>query len=186
LSLFRVEIDKSFKPVTFAAGNNGIVYVAEDKQLKLAYEAGVNYSCLLILKGMRALIGATMEPGKPGILQVVSYYAQTHTMELTEQVQVHTKDVRKMCLNFDNTALFTVSDDGCLAYISLVDRDPRRKDLQLASIVFTKETMYLKQEREILLKAISSMKAERESISFRRNNDNNSKLKVKFEQILKL
>jgi hypothetical protein len=33
-----------------------------------------------------------------------------------------------MCINFENTLLFSASHDGTIAYLQIQDKDPRKKE----------------------------------------------------------
>ena len=44
------------------------------------------------------------------------------------EMQVHADRVSKMVLNYENTHLFTGSDDGSICFIAISDKDPRRKE----------------------------------------------------------
>lgn len=72
MAVFKVYDEKGAKQLTFASAQDGNVYVFENKQTNIIYEAGSSFSQVVVLRGQRALIGGTADP-RPGSLQVISY-----------------------------------------------------------------------------------------------------------------
>lgn len=64
-------------------------------------------------------------------------------------------------MNYDNTALFSGSEDGSFAFIQIIDKDPRRKE-NFATIQPTNEVLVPKIERIQILDDIKSLKYELE------------------------
>jgi hypothetical protein len=44
------------------------------------------------------------------------------------ETQLHSAGVTRMCINFENTLLFSASHDGTIAYLQIQDKDPRKKE----------------------------------------------------------
>lgn len=63
-----------------------------------------------------------------------------------------------MKLNFDNTKLFSVGDDGVLSCFSIVDKEPKKKDTSsLPSIVLSEEILIEKKKRDALQTEIKQL-----------------------------
>lgn len=56
-----------------------------------------------------------------------------------------------MKLNFDNTKLFSVGEDGVIGVYSIVDKEPKKKDTtQLPAIILSEEILIEKKRRDDL------------------------------------
>jgi hypothetical protein len=65
--------------------------------------------------------------------------------------------VTKMVTNYDNQYIFSGSEDGSFAFISIIDKDLRKKD-PIPTIQATIEEMVSRMERETLLGEIAHMR----------------------------
>ena len=66
--------------------------------------------------------GGTQEQNKPGSVQVIR-----HPFEKTFEIQAHSLPVEQMRVSYDNTTLFTCSQDGSICVFSIQDRDKKKE-----------------------------------------------------------
>lgn len=97
-----------------------------DGQVKLEkrYEMNVTLSQLLMFTGRKCLIAGVNQPRKPGSLMIIPY---PFSNEKPAELQVHSMEITKMVINFEHTFMFTASEDGSFAYLSIKDEDHKRK-----------------------------------------------------------
>lgn len=74
--------------------------------------------------GRKCLIAGVNQPRKPGSLMIIPY---PFSNEKPAELQVHGMPITKMQLNFEHTSMFTASEDGSFAYLSIKDEDHKRK-----------------------------------------------------------
>ncbi len=84
--------------------------------------------------------------GRSGSLQVIPY----PNGEKTTETSMHSQGVTRMCVNFEQTILFTGSADGSFAMLTISDRDPRRKD-PIPAITAMSEHIIPKIQRDTVL-----------------------------------
>jgi WD40 repeat protein len=129
MALFKVEAEKGYKMVIFASGNNGSIYVVDGKSPKLVYEAGANFSQIVVLKGQRAIIGGSSDQNKPGNIQVITYNRESENkLEHSHDLHLHNLSVTKLILTYDNKYLFSGSEDGSFAFVEVLDKDTRKRE----------------------------------------------------------
>ena len=129
MALFKVEAEKGYKMVIFASGNNGSIYVVDGKSPKLVYEAGANFSQIVVLKGQRAIIGGSSDQNKPGNIQVITYNRESENkLEPSHDLHLHNLSVTKLILTYDNKYLFSGSEDGSFAFVEVLDNDTRKRE----------------------------------------------------------
>lgn len=66
-----------------------------------------------MLSGKKAFFAGVNSADKPGSIQVISYPSWQKTSEL----QVHSSGVSRMCMNFEQSLLFTGSYDGSFSIL---------------------------------------------------------------------
>ena len=86
--------------------------------------------------------------------------------------------VTKLVINYDNQFIFSGSEDGSFAFVSIVDKDLRKKD-PIAAVQLTNEEMVSRQERESLLDDIAALKREFNQEMAKKNFDLSVKQKEK-------
>lgn len=64
-----------------------------------------------------------------------------------------------MCVNFDHTLLFSASHDGTIAFMQILDKDPRKKE-SMPSIKHTSEIMIPRAKREHMIKYINELRTQ--------------------------
>lgn len=103
------------------------------------------FSTLQLLSGRRALFAGVAVAGKPGSIQAFKFDPD---FEKLFEVQAHSLPVSKLCLNADQTSLFSASSDGTVAFFSIHDRDSRKKEREAAPIVYANEILIPKDQRD--------------------------------------
>lgn len=79
-------------------------------------------------------------------------------MVLQHELHVHNSAVTRLCMTYDNSYLFSGAVDGSFAFLQIQDRDLSRKKEAIVPIQFSIEKMYVKAEREELLRQIADMR----------------------------
>ena len=74
--------------------------------------------------GRKFLIAGVANPDMPGSIHIYTY----NMFDKVYEMQVHAERVSKMCLNYEHNILFTGSDDGSISFMTISDKDPRRKE----------------------------------------------------------
>ena len=77
-----------------------------------------------MLSGKKAFFAAIGPENKPGSIQTILY---PHWAKISE-TQLHSQGITRMCVNFEHTLLFSASLDGSIAFLQILDKDPRKKD----------------------------------------------------------
>lgn len=108
-----------------------------------------------MIHGKKAFFAGTGVPNRPGSLQVISYPFWDKVYE----VQLHSKPVSRMAFNYENTLLFTASEDGSLAFLTIKDDDKRKKE-SLPSVSVTNEQIIPKAQRDQIKEEIRSFRQE--------------------------
>jgi hypothetical protein len=122
-----------------------------------------------MMAGKKAFITGVNMTGRQGSLQVIPY---PHGQK-TSETFLHSQGVTRICVNFDQTLLFSCSSDGSFAMMTISDRDPRRKD-PIPAIATVTEHIIPKVQRDTVQSQIQKLKAE---ISVKRKAEN-----IKHEQ----
>lgn len=64
-----------------------------------------------------------------------------------------------MCFNFEHTHLFTGSDDGSISFMTISDKDPRRKE-PLPTVAPAPEVLIQGKNRKQIIEDIKVLKTE--------------------------
>lgn len=71
--------------------------------------------------------------------------------EMACEVVAHSLPIQRMKLNFDNTRLFSVGEDGVIGVYTIIDKEPKKKDAaQLPLIQLSEEILIEKKVRDDL------------------------------------
>lgn len=117
---------------------------------------GESFNQVLTSFQRKFLVAGTNEQDRPSCIQVFR-----QNFEKVLDVQAHSKAISRMHLNFDNTKLFTVGDDGVLAAFQIVDKEQKKKgdSASLPLIVLSDEILIEKKKRDELQVKIRKLKA---------------------------
>ena len=63
-----------------------------------------------------------------------------------QEYQCHSRAVTRMCITYDDTHLFTVSDDGCLVIIDVRDKEIRAAKRDKEMLAFSEEILVTKSD----------------------------------------
>jgi WD40 repeat protein len=108
-----------------------------DKEKITRFEQQTCLQQVVLMHGRRAIFGGvgggTQEQNKPGSIQVLSRFP----FEKTFEIQAHSLPVEQMRVSYDNTTLFSCSQDGSICVFSIQDRDNKKKDKELPTIQYS-------------------------------------------------
>jgi len=110
-----------------------------------AQDLDATISQLAITKSGKALFAGVGESRRPGAIQIWRF-----PMEKVNVVQAHSKPIERLRMNFDNTHLFSVGQDGMLCIFDVKDKDPRGLKPE-PSLKASEEILTEKQEMEMYI-----------------------------------
>lgn len=110
------------------------------------YVDGPAYNQVLTSFQRRFLVAGISEQDKPAPIQIFR-----NSFERALEVQAHSKPITRLKLNFDNTKLFSVGEDGVIGVYTVVDKEPKKKESpQLPIIQLSEEILIEKKRRDDL------------------------------------
>lgn len=121
-------------------------------------------SCLqqvILMHNRRAIFagigGGTQEMNKPGSIQVIKYPFESSK---PFEVQAHAQPVEHMRLSYDNSTLYSCSQDASICVFSVQDKDSKKKDKELPSVQHSQVTLIQLSQRTKIQSEIEHLQAE--------------------------
>ena len=144
----------------YASGSDRSIREIQGSEEKLRYEENLTYSQILVGYGRNLLYAGLAEPDRPGSIQIFRY--AENTMAKAVEVQAHSQQIERMCLNYDNSKLFSIGVDGTLACFSVKDQDTLAIRAAAAQhpIVKSEEILIEKLSLDKIKTSIKDLKAE--------------------------
>lgn len=137
--------DKSIREIKTIAVKSGESATLKAKESG-RYEEGTNYNQVLTSFQRKFLVAGVSDQDKPASIQIFR-----QNFEKVLEVQAHSRSIQRLKLNYDNTRLFSVGDDGVIGVYSIVDKEPKKKDTtQLPIIQLSEEILIEKKRRDDL------------------------------------
>lgn len=143
-----------FSCVAYKPDSKYTIYaVGTDKTLKeiessgkkeIKCETGVTISQICLMHGARAIIAGVADEDKPGSIQVYR-----PTFEKIFEVQAHSLPIERLRITYDNTALFSVGQDGLFCMFEVNEKNKGiKKDRDTFQIQYSEEILIQKVERD--------------------------------------
>lgn len=143
--VYAVSTDKSIREIKTIAVKTGD---SSSLQARIGdrYDEGTSYSQILTSFQRRFLVAGVADNDKPAPIQLFR-----SKFEKVAEVQAHSRNISRLKLNFDNTKLFSVGDDGVIGVFTIIDKEPKKKDTsQLPAIQLSEEILIEKKRRDDL------------------------------------
>ena len=105
--------------------------------------------------GRKFLIAGVANNDQPGSIHIYTY----NMFDKVFDMQVHGSKISRMCLNYEHNVLFTGSDEGSLSFMTISDKDPRRKE-PLPTVQPSTEVLIQGKIRKQIMQDIKVLKAE--------------------------
>ena len=138
-----------------ASGKDGTIREIVDGKGRSTVEANCTYSQILLTHGRKFLIAGVANNEQPGSVHIYTY----NMFDKVFDMQVHGSKISKMCLNYEHNILFTGAEDGSISFMTISDKDPRRKD-PLPTVQPTTEVLIPGKIRKQIMQDIKVLKAE--------------------------
>lgn len=185
------EKDDDFEPVVYASCSDKsireIKTFADKKDNQYSrsyretgrYEEGTTFSQLLTSYQRKFMVAGVCEQDRPSSIQIFR-----QKFEKALEVQAHSKAITRMKLNFENTKLYSVAEDGCLAVFSVNDK--LQKANALPTIQPSEEILIEKRKRDDLQREIKIKQDDIEMHTAAHKRNNEMELKKNEDEISRL
>lgn len=114
------------------------------------FESNVQFAQVICLKDARGLIVGTSDTDRPSSIILF----RLDNLERLFEVQAHSQPITRMIVNYENTCLFTGSQDGSLGMWDINQKQKNKEGLQ--SLVPSKEILCERAELQALLSSIDN------------------------------
>ena len=114
------------------------------------FESNVQFAQVICLKDSRGLIVGTSDTDRPSSIILF----RLDTLERVFEVQAHSQPITRMIVNYENSCLFTGSQDGSLGMWEINQKQKNKEGMQ--QLVFSKEILCERAELQALLSSIDN------------------------------
>jgi WD40 repeat protein len=97
-----------------------------------------------MMQGRKAFFVCVEEKDRPGSIQVI----RGDLSEKVFEIQAHSLRVERLRLSYDNQTLYSASDDGSLCVFEVCDKDPKKKLLDMPSMIPNHEILIQMVQRD--------------------------------------
>mmetsp|Transcript_31356 Transcript_31356/g.74513 ORF Transcript_31356/g.74513 Transcript_31356/m.74513 type:complete len:1197 (-) Transcript_31356:67-3657(-) len=126
---------------SFAVGSDKKIKEICDSNIVKEHEAGGTLMTQVLLSHSGTMLFTGAENG------TVQSWKFPLSVEFQEY-QCHSRSVTRMCITYDDTHLFTVSDDGCLLIMDVRDKEIRAAKRDKEMLPFSEEILVTKSDLE--------------------------------------
>ncbi len=145
---------------------------------KRRFESSVQFAQVCALRDGRGLIVGTADNDRPGSIMVFRLEGLTRVFD----IQAHSLPISRMALNFEQTHLFTGSNDGTLGFWEVKDQMQKR-DKEQFQIILSKEILTERTEMAELMAIIEQFEHENKQMNIDNEIAYQSRLKDKEQMI---
>ena len=141
-------------PCVYATGTDkSIRELGKDGDEGFRYEQSVTLNQIAIMHNRRAFFTGVAEQKKPGSIQVLR-----HPFDKMFEIQAHALPVERLRVSYDNQTLYSSAMDGTLAVFAIQEKDQKKPNRDLPSILPSPEILIKKKQRDVLQADIRQLK----------------------------